>query len=136
VTNSVHIAEDIAEPFLADWSSSVGQAVEETTEALLKAAKGFAPVSKRGSKYAPPGTLRDQVHSVQTHGTDGHVLGLVGVSRSKTRGYPLNFIASASGRRAVANRWGRYGDTSASNYFLQKALGGVNLFSSPGGMFS
>jgi hypothetical protein len=111
----------VAEMF-SDWSSDIGRYIAGLTDAAEITAKSLAPVSSRGSKYAPPGTLKRQVHSVYSHSADGSVMGLVGISRSSTKGYPYNFIFSASGRRRVANQWGHYGSTHADNAFLFEAL--------------
>jgi hypothetical protein len=110
------------EAMFADWTSCVGEYVAQITDAVEATAKSLAPVSRRGSRWAPPGTLKSQVHSVYSHGADGSVQGLVGVSRSSTKGYPLNFVWNATGKTRNANQYGLFGSRRADNAFLFEAL--------------
>jgi hypothetical protein len=122
--NDVRIQIDdaaVAEMF-SDWQSDIGRYIAGLTDAAEVEAKSLAPVSSRGSKYAPPGTLKRQIHSVYSHAPDGSVMGLVGISRSSTKGYPLNFVWNATGKTRNANQWGLFGSRRADNAFLFEAL--------------
>ena len=119
----------------ADWDSDVGRYIARLTEEAEDTARILAPVSSRGSRYAPPGTLKRQIHSVYSHGDSGSVMGLVGVSRTATRGYPLNFVASSSGKRRISNQTHRlFGYTRANNYFLAETA--TTLFGPATSMFT
>ena len=120
--NSVSIDDAAVAEMFSDWDSDIGKYITELTDKAEGVAKGLAPVSSRGSKYAPPGTLKRQIHSVYSHGPDGSVLGLVGISRSATKGYPLNFVWNAAGKTRNANQWGLFGTRGADNAFLFTAL--------------
>jgi hypothetical protein len=119
---SVHIDPAAVEALFSDWESPVGRYIAGITEELEDTAQIMAPVSVHGSKCAPPGTLRRQIHTVWSHSDDGSVMGLVGISRSTTKGYPLNFVSNFMGKTRNANQWGYYGTRDARNMFLLDAL--------------
>ena len=110
----------------SDWAGPVGQIIERVTAEVHHAAKAMAPVSARGSKYAPSGFLRSRVTMAHAEDSAG-VLGLVGIPKDN-RGsrYPYPFLHSASGTRKVRNGWSRPGTVykimSADNVFLETAL--------------
>lgn len=104
----------------ADWNSSVGQAVSDRVREVEARAKALAPVSAKGSKYAPPGYLRSRVISVRTHSPDGSILGRVGVPKGAGGNrYPLMFVSNAKG--FTVNR-GHGSLREAHNLFLSRAL--------------
>lgn len=114
----------------SDWTSPVGQYIERLTEEVFGAAKVTAPVSPRGSKYAPPGYLRGRVNIAHQHQPDGVLLGMVGVPIKGGRGgnrYPLMFICNLRGSTRNANQYGHYGYRVAQNYFLLRALQSIRV---------
>ena len=109
-----------------DWNSDVGVYISDLTERVHAAAVATAPVSPRGSKYAPPGFLRTRVAQTHKQADDtGYVLGLVGVPLRAGSRYPLPFVDNEQGVTRNANARGHYGFRPAVNRFLQRALAAV-----------
>ncbi len=106
----------------SDWSNGIGAFIAERTAEVAATARALAPVSDRGSKYAPPGYLKSRVNTARQHAPDGTILGLVGVPLASGSRYPLPFVANPKG--ATRNRNGR-GTRPAANYFLLRALAAV-----------
>ena len=128
----VTIDEAAVAAMFSDWSGDIGRYIASLTDEAEASAKALAPVSVRGSRYAPPGTLKRQIHSVYGHGDDGAVMGLVGISRSATKGYPYSFVNPASGKVRNANQHGLFGSRREANGFLFKALETTTLFTASG----
>lgn len=105
------------------WTSDIGHYIEQKTEEVHAAAVAMAPVSPKGSKYAPVGFLKTRVAvTTEHHTTDGRVLGLVGVPLRAGSRYPYDFVANMWGVTRNANQYGHYGLRPARNYFLSRAL--------------
>lgn len=118
----VDIDQAAVDAMFADWGSGVGQYISRVTEEVQAAARARAPVSSRGSKYAPPGYLRSRVNVAHQHAPDGSVMGMVGVPLSKGSRYPLPFVANPAGK--TRNR-GHRTARAAADYFLARALASV-----------
>jgi hypothetical protein len=135
--NHVEINDAWLTEQMVDWASPIGRYIAELGEQLHATARSLAPVSKTGSRYAPPGFLKSRVTAVESHSADGSILFLVGVPKD-ARGsrYPLPFISNAAGRTRNANKWGRYGYRKADSLFLTTALEtATSLFAPPTGLF-
>jgi hypothetical protein len=106
-----------------DWHGPVGQAVQQVVDEVVGLARSMAPVSPVGSRYAPPGYLRDFTRESAEHHYDpdtGNVLGLVGAPQ-----YPFNFIASHSGFTAnprSGKHPGRGSRRKATDDYLARAI--------------
>lgn len=109
----------------SDWNGPVGQAVERVADEVLDLARFMAPVSATGSKFAPPGYLKERTHKAVEHHFDdqGLVLGLVGAPR-----YPFNFLANPTSHKGFT--WnprsgkhpGRPSKRRADDDFLERAI--------------
>jgi hypothetical protein len=125
----VDMNQSAIDAMVSDWSSPVGLYIERLATEVQQVAKDMAPVSPRGSKYAPPGYLRSRVHLAHQHRPDGTVFGMVGVPLSKGSRYPLPFVDNPRGATRNANKAGgrtrRYGYRRAADRFLLDALNSV-----------
>ncbi len=118
----VSIDQRAIDAMFSDWDSDVGRAIRAATDVVADAAVAMAPVSPVGSKYAPPGYLKEHTRQAVTlhHGDDGHVLGLVGAVR-----YPFSFISNAKGytdNPRAGRRRGRASRRRAEDNYLGRAL--------------
>jgi hypothetical protein len=121
-TVRVDISEAAVAGLLSDWSGPVGIYIAELTSRAEAAAKAMAPVSAKGSRYAPPGYLKSRVRTAHQHAADGTLLGMVGVPLVAGSRYPLRFVDNPKGVTRNASKRGRYGTRSAANRFLVAAL--------------
>jgi hypothetical protein len=121
-TVRVDMDETAIEAMFTDWSSPVGLYIERLTQEVETVARDTAPVSARGSKYAPPGYLKSRVFAARQHAADGTLMGMVGVPLAKGSRYPLPFVSNPSGK--TWNR-GRRTARRADNKFLIAALDAV-----------
>ena len=127
---TVDIDQAAVDALFTSWESPVGAYIEQLTTEVHAVARALAPVSRTGSKYAPPGYLKGRVNVARQHQPDGVLLGMVGVPLG-TRGgrYPLNFVSNPKGSTRNANRVGgvvrHYGLRPAANRFLLAALRSV-----------
>lgn len=96
----VNIDEGAVEAMFRDWSSPVGLYIADLTQRAEDTAKVIAPVSPKGSKYAPPGYLKSRIVGTTEHYTDdkGYVLGLVGIPLRAGSRYPYPFVNNPSGK--------------------------------------
>jgi hypothetical protein len=115
----VDLDQDAIDAMFSDPDGDIARAIYEAADEITQVARALAPISSRGSRYAPPGTLKRQIHSVHGHNDDGDVAAFVGISRTTTRGYPLNFVWNSKG--STFNR-GHHSSRPASNAFLLRAL--------------
>lgn len=103
--------------------SPVNVVLDAVADLVLEAAKAHAPVSRRGSRYAPPGFLRSKIIVAERERDDsGELARFVGTRLNKhggARNYPFPFIANDAG--LTWNR-GRKSRRSAINYFIAEAL--------------
>lgn len=106
-----------------DWNGPVGDAVQQVTAEVVDLARSMAPVSRVGSKFAPPGFLKAFTRESLEHhySEDGTtILGLAGAPQ-----YPFNFIASHSGYTAnprAGKRPGRGSRRRAADNYLARAI--------------
>jgi hypothetical protein len=112
------------------WDSPVGEAVMAATERVEDWQRFTAPISPRGSRYAPPGFLKSRITSAEPvhHDADNVILGLAGTRTNRHGGaysYPLAFISSDSGW--TANRGGR-SKRRAANRFITDAIAALDSF--------
>jgi hypothetical protein len=118
----VDVDQRAVDELFRDWNGPVGDAVQQVVDEVVGLARSMAPVSPVGSRFAPPGFLRDFTRESAEHhyDEDGHVLGLVGAPQ-----YPFNFIASHSGVTAnprSGKRRGRASYRSADDDYLARAI--------------
>ena len=120
----VTIDESAIADMLRDWNSPLGQAMQDATELVEDTARISAPVSPKGSKFAPIGFLKASTRkSLEQHkDADGVIMGLVGAAH-----YPYNFIANPSSHKGVTrNRNGTF--RPGDNNYLNDALNSLEGF--------
>lgn len=117
--NTVNMDEAAIAAMFSDWDGPVGQAIDDATAAVEDLAQTLAPVSPTGSKYAPTGFLKSNVHQAMEHhyGDDGFCLGLVGAPV-----YPYAFIATEASRKGFTINPGHKSVRPAVNRFLETAI--------------
>ncbi len=117
-----------------EWGGDnpVAEALGATGDVVLARAIAGAPVSRRGSKYAPPGFLRSKLVAEDGHSDDGEIAVYVGTHTNRRGGanpYPFAFIYNADGTTLNATRiagvYHSYGYRPADNDFLGDSLDGV-----------
>lgn len=125
----VDIDQGAVDAMFRDWSNDIGRYIADLTARTEVVARIAAPVSPRGSKYAPPGYLKTRIAAAHKHNPDGTILGLVGVPLRSGSRYPLPFVSNPSGRTRNANRVRgvvrHYGYRPAAAKFLSEALATV-----------
>lgn len=122
----VNIDQAAIDAMFRSWSNDIGRYIADLTERTETLARIAAPVSPRGSTYAPPGYLKTRIAAAHKFNPDGSILGLVGVPLRSGSRYPLPFVVNASGRTRNANRLKgvtrHYGYRTAAAKFLSDAL--------------
>lgn len=101
----VDVDDRAVRELFADWSGPVGEAIDAVAGEIEVIAEFLAPVSVKGSKFSPPGHLKEFTRKSVGHhyGDDGFVLGLVGAPV-----YPFAFVANFKSRKGFTrNRGGR-----------------------------
>jgi hypothetical protein len=125
----VEIDEAAVAELTRDWTSPVGLYIERLTEEIEGAAKAMAPVSRKGSRYAPPGYLRGRIRTAHQFQPDGTIFGMVGIPLNQGSRYPLPFVSNPKGTTRNANKVNgqvrHYGSRAAANKFLLRALESV-----------
>jgi hypothetical protein len=119
ILNPAGIDELMSDPY-----GPVAVILEEAADVVLAAAKGSAPVSKRGSKYAPPGKLKSEVRKSHLgHADDGTLAMWVGYGKSGI--YPGAFVNNSQGFTRNKNQYGSFG-VRKTGQFLERSINALD----------
>lgn len=124
----VTIDEDAIREMARSWDSPIGEAVRAAGEHVADYQRLTAPISAKGSKYAPPGFVKSRISESESHDGDGVVQALVGTVSNKRGGaypYPVAFF---SNRKGFTWNRGRHSRRPARNRFIQDSLNSLATF--------
>ena len=124
----VDISQVAVDALASDWDGPVGRAILDAVGIVEDTARITAPVSRKGSRRAPPGYLKSHTRQSVTlhHDDNGHVLGLVGAIR-----YPFDFIRNPTSNKGFT--WNRGHEITGSfrpgnNRYLDDSLNSLGGF--------